>query len=457
MRAVTLSLLGFLVLSSVALWAGDATPAVDRHDAAAVAHAYVSALKANDFDGAKALMTKDPKLQVIFDLMDSPTVKQLRGGQSVADSMTENAVMPMGLAPDAVVGAGAPGEKGAMVFELRRTVDLHPRLVLAPQPDGTWLVDVRASLAASAGAHGSSTLKMLDQLGDMGPGAFEAGAQMMQRPLRCLQKMGKLAAAVRAYAEEHDNRFPLAAVWQDAVTPYMDGEKPFVCPDHATEDVSYAFNAALSEKPLPKDRQQRQALVVLACTGADTPNAVFTVDALKKLKGRHDKYSVIGLADGEAEAVPVGQTWEDVLAAREADGKATTACQDRLRALVAAAKDYAKAHDGRLPAAATWCDDLEALVKRPAAGANPFTCPASPDAACCYAINRALAGRALKDLVYWRKLVLFVEVGPTTRNAAVDVLDGYPGRHGDSIGFGLLEWHKATLDGRVEGVPGKKP
>jgi hypothetical protein len=450
MRAVTLSLVGFLVLSSVALWAGDAPPAVDRHDPAGVARAYIAALKAADVKAAAAFMTKDPGVRALSAVMGAELNQQFEGGLFSIQGLSESALLPVGLAPDADLGAAAAGDKGAKVFELHRTVDLHPKLVLVPQPDGTWLVDVRASLAATAGKQPDAYAKLIEQMGNMPEEQADAAAGMQQMPWQCIQKMNQLAEALVAYAEEHDNRLPLAAVWQDAITPYVDGEKPFTCPDHKGEECSYSFNAALSEKPLPTDWNQRNDTVLLACTGADVPNAVFTIGDLKKLTGRHGNYNAIAHASGQGEGLPVGMSYDELLAAR----KSTETCAERLRALVTAAKAFAKAHDGLLPAAATWCDDLEPLIKQHQG--NPFACPDSPKADCCYAINRAVAGKRLKDLVNLRKIVLFVEVGPTTRNAAVDTLDGYPGRHRAQWQPGLL-WHKAMLNGTVTAVQGKEP
>jgi hypothetical protein len=271
-----------------------------------------------------------------------------------------------------------------------------------------------------------------------------------------MQKLRKLAEAALAYADEHDNRLPLAAVWQDALAPYLEGDKPFVCPDHPDEECSYAFHAALSETTLPSDWQHRGVTMLFACTGADTPNAVFTLADLKKLTGRHGRFNTVAMCpagfSGQGLALPVGQSYEDLLAA---DRKGEL-CAINLRTLVEAARAYAKAHDSRLPGAATWCDDLAPLIKPGAAGGNAFTCPASPEAGCCYAINRALAGKRLKEMVNYGKLVLFLEVGPTQRNAAVDLGESYPGRH-------PLMWnpapiyHEATLNGNVTNVAGKQP
>jgi hypothetical protein len=285
----------------------------------------------------------------------------------------------------------------------------------------------------------------------MPPAGEAAAVPAQQRPWECINKLQQLASALVAYAEEHDNRLPLAAVWQDAITPYVEGEKAFVCPSFPKEECSYSFNAALSEKPLPADWQTRNEMVLLACTGADVPNAVFTMGDLKKLKGRHGDFNAVAFASGNAQALPVGMTWAEMLDAQKSAG----VCQQRMSALVVAARAYAKDHDGRLPAAAAWCDDLERLVKHDL-GTNPFTCPDSPKAECCYAINRALAGKQLKELINHRKLVLFAEVGPTTRNAAFDPGQTFPGRHRVEWQPEQMMYFEAHLNGDVQPVPGKQ-
>jgi len=437
---MTLALLVFLLASSVALWSADAPPKVDRHDAAAVARAYAAAVKAGDTAAATALMTDDPGARQVVAMM---------GQRQQRVMPTETMLLPTYMPSQVEVGAATPGDKGAQVFDLHRTIDTHTKLVLVPQPDGTWLVDLRASFVASTAPQPSPYAAMMDRLasrptiGPAPPGAPE------QRPWECVQKLQQLTQALLAYAEEHDDRLPLAAVWQDAITPYMEGDKPFVCPSHPTEECSYAFNATLSEKTLPGDWQQRQEMILLACTGGDNPNAVFTPADLKTLKGRHGAYNAVAFANGNAMALPVGMTWDDIMAAQKSAG----VCMDRLRSLVKAARTFAKDHDSRLPAAATWCDDLQPLLT----GESPFTCPDSPKADCCYAINRALAGKSLKELINHRKLVLFTEVGPTTRNAVFDAGQTFPGRHRVQWQVEQLIYFEAHLNGAVQPVPARQP
>jgi hypothetical protein len=258
-------------------------------------------------------------------------------------------------------------------------------------------------------------------LGEEGTARVEAAAG---QPWACIGRMNNLREALEAYAEEHKGKYPFADAWMDQLAPYVAGEKAFACVEHAGEDYGYAFNKALSEAERGRDWEQNRRLPLLACVAGDKPNATFEVDRLARLKPRHGKVIPLVMASGEQLCLPAGMGPREVWIAEDQH----EACRQRLRALVDAAKAYAQAHDGRLPSAATWSDDLRPLVARRADG-DPFVCPTLGQGPCTYAINRAVAGKRLGELVNHRKIVLFVETVAGPLNAVADDQPTCPGRH----------------------------
>ena len=63
----------------------------------------------------------------------------------------------------------------------------------------------------------------------------------------CLRNAKHLALAMRAYALDHDKRFPVSATWCDDLTPYLDTEQVLVCPLARGARASYAMNQWMSQ------------------------------------------------------------------------------------------------------------------------------------------------------------------------------------------------------------------
>lgn len=109
----------------------------------------------------------------------------------------------------------------------------------------------------------------------------------------------------------------------------------------------------------------------------------------------------------------IHQTLEPLLA--RARGQAlATASLSNLREIALAGMIFANDHDGRLPQADTWMDDLAPYVR----SEQVFKSPLAPDLEWGYAMNEALAGMDVYDLYYPTQVVLFFESDLGTRNAA---------------------------------------
>jgi hypothetical protein len=81
-----------------------------------------------------------------------------------------------------------------------------------------------------------------------------AKAKQRALTIQCVNNMKQLALAVRIYSGDHNDHFPEATNWCDAIKTYVGSEKVFQCPaGDANERCHYAYNARLSglaEKPL---------------------------------------------------------------------------------------------------------------------------------------------------------------------------------------------------------------
>jgi hypothetical protein len=416
-----------------------------------VARAFAEALTRDDGPTLTSLIVPDKG--VLFFIRQA--LRELRQGPE-AGMLAERTLSEWALLPAGLAGAGTlgprQGEGDEAVFEVQWDIQLAPKLVVRKQADGTHAVDLRASLVATAAPRPSMFDTMIGAMGSQTEAVATAHTEEPERqPWECQNRLREIASALDTYAAEHGNKYPLAAVWMDALQPYLTGEHPYQCPLHTDEEYSYAFNGALSEQTRPTDWDARRRTLVVACVGGDEPNALIDEAAMAKIKPRHGKLQVIGSATGEAVMLPAGMTPHE-LWQRDAQ---TEQCSQRLNRLVDAARAYAKAHDGRLPEAATWTDDLEPLVAKPNDGASAFACPAVRDADCTYAINPALAGKNMKDLVNWRRLVLFVETGACPRNHALAEDTPGLGRHLRMWdGTGRLYLHRAYLNGAVGNAPG---
>jgi hypothetical protein len=71
----------------------------------------------------------------------------------------------------------------------------------------------------------------------------------------------------------------------------------------------------------------------------------------------------------------------------------THVCENNIRQLSSAMREYVLAHDEQFPAADTWSDNIKGRVPSTAA----FTCPLAPQT-CAYAFNLQLAGKKLSQV-----------------------------------------------------------
>ena len=120
-------------------------------------------------------------------------------------------------------------------------------------------------------------------------------------------------------------------------------------------------------------------------------------------------------------------------------------CLSKVKNLTLAVLDYADEHEGRLPAAETWCDDLLPYIR----GEEAFLCPAAPDLQCAYAFNAALSGvraESIPDLV--NVVLIFESDGGWNAAGGMELLAEEP-RHLGGENYGFVDGHAAWIGRRL--------
>ena len=66
----------------------------------------------------------------------------------------------------------------------------------------------------------------------------------------CASNLKQLAVGMLMYAQDHDEQFPPADRWSDAIYPYIKNDQLLRCPGTPQREFGYAFNRALSGRRL---------------------------------------------------------------------------------------------------------------------------------------------------------------------------------------------------------------
>ncbi len=129
-----------------------------------------------------------------------------------------------------------------------------------------------------------------------------ARAKQKAETIRCVNNMKQLALAVKIYALDHNDQFPPAATWCDAIQRNVGSSKVFQCPADPSRRCAYAFNAKLDGK---KDGEISPETVLLFESDIGW-NGSGGAGELKP--HRHSNRSVIvALADGTIRQIPRSQ------------------------------------------------------------------------------------------------------------------------------------------------------
>lgn len=81
-------------------------------------------------------------------------------------------------------------------------------------------------------------------------------------PSTCMSNMKQLVLAALMYAEDNDQRLPLASNWSDALEPYAKSRYTFECPEAHRRGPGYAYNRRLRSRAVD-DIEDQEATVML--------------------------------------------------------------------------------------------------------------------------------------------------------------------------------------------------
>lgn len=409
-RALAVGLL--ICLAAIVVAQEHVPAAVDRTDPKAVAMAYLDFVEAGDVEAALALIAGDETLRTGLKRMAEELREEGKEeGMSFQTVLTEIGFLPVGHAKSEKALEGAV-EGNQATFSVAQTVPGQKKLVVVKDAQGQWCVDIERSIKATTGQKRSFLIEEAAQAARRGGGGA-AEAQIDWDHER-MQAIADAAATVIEWADGHEGVLPPADTWLDDVEAYsLEGARP-KRPGAKEGECGFALNAQLAGKALPRGFPERDSLVLLyECADFD-----------RNLSGDPDDELVPGtpptgtswIATAGARPVPIAadelpsELLQDV-----ADGRT---CRGHVQALVEALRDFARDHDGLLPEAVTWCDDIQPYLDKAGAGADVLHCPGAPDLQYGYALNEALAGLDVRSLQGHAQYVLILPAAKGERNEA---------------------------------------
>jgi hypothetical protein len=425
--------------------------AVDRTDPQAVVAAYMAALDAADSAAAAEVMAGDRQfrealIQVVREMNADMGVEGMTFGLMLA----ETTFLPFGLPAGERTMQVQVDEQEATVSVTERSESVR-KFVLIRDDEGRWCVDLRRSITATTGLERSFLVdEMLTAFAAAGgeeAEPFPAEMAEWYRP----SYVSSVASQLVEWADDHDGLLPPAESWLDDI------ESRRLWPDQMeqvagqTNRYGIALNMALAGKALPQDEEGRAELVlVFECADFDR-NMVGDPETELLPVGAEQPAPLIALASGEVLRVPFGLTPAE--AAKHT--RWSHRCRGNVTTLCSALLAYARNHEGRLPAGATWCDDIDPYLRRMEADADVFRCPAAPELQYGYALNEALAGTDVRMVQepHGTILILPAEAGVRNEVRAVPATV-VAGRH---LGGDEQEGARAVIVGTLAGMVLSRP
>lgn len=139
--------------------------------------------------------------------------------------------------------------KGKMAIVTLENNTLHPvRPLVLIEENGGWGVDVTETYAKWNSLQGVSRKDALARLAARGANSGEERAHSF----KCQTNLKQIALGMAQYAQDYDERFPLANSWTDGVQPYVKNADVFNCPAlPESHEGGYAFNSKMSSQYQP--------------------------------------------------------------------------------------------------------------------------------------------------------------------------------------------------------------
>jgi prepilin-type processing-associated H-X9-DG protein len=126
-------------------------------------------------------------------------------------------------------------------------------------------------------------------------------AKQKAESIQCMNNERQLVMGLKVYASQHNNQFPPAETWCNAISVSIQSSKVFKCPAAtAISQCDYAFNARLSG--VDETKLMPDTVVLFEADGGWNAHGG---PGLMINHTRHPKFINIGFADGHVEAVAV--------------------------------------------------------------------------------------------------------------------------------------------------------
>ena len=156
---------------------------------------------------------------------------------------------------------------------------------------------------ALAGVIISALFMMLIPVAMLLPALGAAKQRAME--IHSISNEKQLALAVRMYASDHNNHFPPAATWCDAISKNVGQPTAFMRPNGApASKCGYAFNAALGDK----DENQVNPTTVMIFESDMGWNANGGAELMRTAGyGSRAHFAVVAYADGSVQMIPQAQ------------------------------------------------------------------------------------------------------------------------------------------------------
>lgn len=128
------------------------------------------------------------------------------------------------------------------------TVETSPipasrELILIREGD-SWGVDLLETYARWNNLKGAAKTETIARLSAQSNEARDGA-----RRASCQSNLKRIALGIALYAQDYDEKYPLAKPWIDVVMPYVQSEQLFDCPSTSPgQRYGYAYNAKLSNK-----------------------------------------------------------------------------------------------------------------------------------------------------------------------------------------------------------------
>lgn len=199
--------------------------------------------------------------------------------------------------------------------------------------------------------------------------------------------MRAIANGMLLYVSDHDDVYPPANRWMDALTPYVPNPNVFVSPAfvNRADEYGYAFNAALAGTSSHEDVDPYNTILVFDSTDLSR-NATAPTSTLPN-PPRYGVTNTISYANGRVQ--------DGHLADGEDAPSLGEVALSRVRSLSTGLALYASDHDDRLPLADTWVDSTMPYVRVDQYYRSPAL--AQDPNAYGFAFNLDVAGASLLD------------------------------------------------------------